>query len=277
MEAVFYQLLNEQMRMVDFEDYSQIGKFEQQAKKLIAACDTVSSVTLSLMIKGSTFFFISFLEARQKNWFTAFRNARSGAASLETLLKIDSTVYEAYIALGAYKYWKSVRSGILGKVGIFRDERQLGISMLQKAIARLQNPSIYLARDQLSWIYLNERKPSQALRLARANIDTYPHSRFLQWTYMEVLEQLKQYKKSLPLAMRLNDFYWSAFPYGELNFLITLKKSLLYCQKLIKEGENPAQELSLLKSRYNHYKQKKLENNQKKLKLIKEIDLLWNN
>jgi len=110
-------------------------------------------------------------------------------------LKIDSTLYDLYMGIGSYHYWKSVKAGILRSAGIFKDDREKGIAELKLAI----DSSLFsrnAARSALVWIYVNEKEYEKAISLSWEMLEEYPGGNFFLWPLAEAYYKSGDYENA---------------------------------------------------------------------------------
>ncbi|GAB4173882.1 MAG: hypothetical protein Kow00108_08730 [Calditrichia bacterium] len=239
-DVQFFKLLNHHIYMVDFEDYSLYPEFRSNMEKLMILARQESSYRKNFFT-GAILFYDSFLLSKQDKWFKSFRQAYKGAGFLEKAVEIDREMAEPYIALGAFKYWKSAKAGVLKIVGLISDERKKGIEYLEFALNHVDGFPKYLARDQFAWILLNEQQPSKALKIARKNLHELPSSRFFKWTVAHCLEGVKQYKEARKLFFELFSSYRNGFNQNNneyyYNYLYTFYKVLELSASISSAGQ----------------------------------------
>ena len=100
---------------------------KQSAEIKLNNCSASDSALCYLYI-GHQYSYRALWEARFGSKFSALKNGYKARGQYQKGLEIDSTLYDLYLGLGSFHYWKSVKSGILGSLGIFKDERQKGIN-----------------------------------------------------------------------------------------------------------------------------------------------------
>jgi tetratricopeptide (TPR) repeat protein len=217
----FYKAATIQARMLDEEDYRQEEEFYELAERTIQLSDSLKKVGTDnswiYFYKGSAFLYRSFMKMKQGSWFSAFKDASRGVKILEEAVSRDSLLYDAYLGIGSFKYWKSTKAEFLLWLPFISDQREQGISLIYRAIEKGDFVK-YVGRDQLVWILMDKKDYAEAFRLARQNYKAYPDSRFFKWTlaaaafhsrewefsnllYQELLQQVRQ----LPQNNHLNE------------------------------------------------------------------------
>lgn len=157
-------------------------------------------------------------------------------------LKVDSTLYDLYLGLGSYHYWKSVKSGILKLAGIFKDDKDKGIAEIELAV----DSSLFskeASRAALIWIMIREKNYDSAIALSKVMLQKYPDGNSFLWPLAESYYRAKRYEEaagiySLTLE-RLQDnpgnyyniiesTYWLCSSYEKLGEKDKAKESAAY-------------------------------------------------
>lgn len=99
------------------------------------------------------------------NWWGAFKDGLQCSGNLSKSLELDSTFHDAYYALGAYHYWKTIKSKIFLWLPFVRDRREEGISEIKETIEH-GYLATFNARETLLRVYVNEERFDEALALA---------------------------------------------------------------------------------------------------------------
>ncbi len=198
----FYKGATLQAQMLDAENYSSEKQFYNLMGKAIQYSDSLKSTGNAdawvLFYEGSAYLYRSFLKSKKGKWLAAYQDAVKGVDRLENAIKRDSLLYDAYLGIGSFKYWKSVKAKFLLWLPFISDEREKGIEMVRTAVEKgLFVP--WIARDQLCWILLDAGKEQEALKIAKENFENYPSSRFFKWTLVETAFKCD----SLDLSYRL--------------------------------------------------------------------------
>jgi hypothetical protein len=121
--------------------------------------------------------YYAYFKALDKNYISAFSNGLSSVSKFEKCLKLDSSFYEAYIAIGSYKYWKSAKTGWIPFVS---DEKQAGIKYLKRALSK-KTYNYLLGENSLLYIYLDQKENHRAIRLAESVLREFPANRSFMW------------------------------------------------------------------------------------------------
>jgi hypothetical protein len=124
--------------------------------------------------------YYAYYEALDKNWVSALNEGLNSISNFNKCLSIDSAFYEADLAIGTFKYWKSRKTEILNFLPIFKNEEVQGIELLKMAIDH-SSYNKYLAMNSLIWIYIEQKKYTKAQQLAKYALEEFPDSRLFKW------------------------------------------------------------------------------------------------
>jgi len=134
------------------------------------------------MVNGYKAYFSSV----QGKWFSTFADAINAVNYFQNCLKIDSSFSDALIAIGTYKYWKSVKAGWLP---FFADEKDEGIQYLIKGVEK-GSYSYVSGAVSLAWIYIDQKKSSKAIALSEEVLKRFPENRTFKWILARALEDV---------------------------------------------------------------------------------------
>jgi hypothetical protein len=181
----------------------------------------------------------AYFKALEGDWLAAIAGGFSSISLFEKCLQIDSSFYEAYAAIGTYKYWKSRRTEFLHWLPFIDDESEAGINYLETS-SNINSYNTHLAVHSLQWIYIDKKDFDSAIKLSEAVIARYPESRIFKWGYVRALEEVDK-KKAIFIYHEILKSYprnISSYKYNEI-----LLKHLI-AQQHEKLGEyKPALEL----------------------------------
>jgi len=153
---------------------------------------------------GSALSYKGFYLARKGRWLTSLYNAVQGVKELERAVKIDSTLYDAYLGIGTYKYWRSRLTQIFHWLPFFPDEREEGIRMVRLALQRGRY-SRYVALSNLTWILMDAGRVRESIRLSQQGLELFPGSRFFLWSLAGGYFMNKNYRKAIEAYQRILD------------------------------------------------------------------------
>lgn len=180
----FFKAAALQAKMMDLEDYrweSDFYAFLDTTEELcrhIQRADREDPWTEFFL--GGTFGFRAAYQAKRGHWWSGFKNGRRAKASLEKALRLDPQLWDAYLGLGTYHYWRSRMTGFLKWLPFFSDQRERGIRELWLTAQRGHFSSAS-AKEGLVWIYIEEGEYGRALSLSQELCKLYPSGRSFLW------------------------------------------------------------------------------------------------
>jgi tetratricopeptide (TPR) repeat protein len=84
---------------------------------------------------------------RKNDWISAYIKSRKSIKNLKKALAKDASLYDAYLGLGAYNYWRTAKSKFIQVVAFWMsDKRELGLRQIQLSVERglyASNVAIY--------------------------------------------------------------------------------------------------------------------------------------
>jgi len=205
------------------------------------------------MVNGYRAYFASV----QGKWFSTFTNAINAVNYFENCLKIDSSFSEALIAIGTYKYWKSVKAAWLP---FFTDEKTEGFQLLSRGI---EKGSYNYSSGVLSllWIYIDQKKSLSAISLAEEVLKKYPGNRNFKWALARAYEDVNLSKAielhydllasyaSIKLANRINEIVLKHKIAQDYDRQGENKKALLLCNEMLSIKRFTSYEKQILEER----------------------------
>ncbi|MDP3147771.1 MAG: hypothetical protein Q8N83_01460 [Ignavibacteria bacterium] len=166
-----------------------IEKYLEEAETLTEAGNEKSPLWRNYfygMIHG----YRAYYSALEGKWFSTFTDGINAVNYFENCLKIDSSFNEALIAIGTYKYWKSVKAAWLP---FFSDERSEGFHLLNKGIEK-ESYDYASGVVSLLWIYIDRKKSLDAIALADEALKKFPNNRNFKWALAHAYEDIDRMK-----------------------------------------------------------------------------------
>ncbi len=173
--------------------------------------------------------YIAYYEALKENWFQAFSIGLSSVSAFEDCLEMDKKFYEAKIAIGSYKFWKSKKTDFINWLPFIPDEKELGINYLQDAV-KFSGYNFHLAIHSLVWIYIEQKDFNEAMKVAESALKDHPQSRIFKWGLARSYEKIDP-KKSATLYQEILNSYPKNLNTNKINE-VTLKH--IIAQQLVK-------------------------------------------
>ncbi len=170
--------------MLDREEYDKKDQFKSAAEHAIELAEDAlkrghDSAWAYLTI-GNAHAYIASLEAKDGSWWTAMRRGLKAKGAYLDALKVDPNLYDAYLGLGTYHYWKSAKTEFINWLPLVGDRKDDGVEELYLAV----DSSLFssdLALNSLVWIHLDRKKPAEALACAQRLHAKFPESRLVRW------------------------------------------------------------------------------------------------
>ncbi len=204
LKAYFYlsSILNS--KMTHFEN-------DQELERFLTVVDTVvrkSTIRLENsrltaqqraqlhFYRGSALGYRAFYLGKKAKYLAALKDGFRSVDDLEEAVKLDSSLYDAYLGIGVYQYWRSTKLRFLLWTPFLNDLREKGIYNIKKTI-RYSRYSRYMAMHQFIYILLNEGRFDEALRYATEAVEKYPDSPFMRWAYAHTLYKMHKNQKAI--------------------------------------------------------------------------------
>ena len=195
----FYQAALLQSKMMDYESdlweedfYAVVKRALEMGESRIERGDADAWVNFYL---GSTHSYKALYQGASGALIPAFFSARKGVGYLEEAVKRDSTLYDAHLLIGNYKYWSGRFYKFFRWLPWIRDEREEGIRRIRLAVAR-GTFSRWVGLSSLAWIEYDRKEYIQALRHFMEGLRKYPGSRFFLWGLADTAYRLGFYEQA---------------------------------------------------------------------------------
>jgi hypothetical protein len=148
------------------------------------------------LILGNTYGAKAVYEARKGNWWSGLNNGFYAKSALKETIKHDPELYDAYIGLGSYHFWASVKTKAFWWLPFIGDHREKGISEMKLAYEK----SIFssgAAASGLIWIYIEEKKFDQAISLAQKMQSKYTQGKYFLWALAQAYFDKRDWNNAL--------------------------------------------------------------------------------
>jgi hypothetical protein len=149
--------------------------------------------------------YLAYYYSLNGNWFSAMNKGLSSVSDFNSCLKLRSGFYEAYTAIGTYKYWRSRKTEFLNWLPFVDNEEEQGIDDLKLSIEH-SSYHRYLAMYSLIWIYIDRKQFEDAKALAEKALIDYPDVRMFKWTLARTYEAI-DLNKSISLYKEILKSY----------------------------------------------------------------------
>ena len=216
-QAYFYLAATLSSKMTHFEnnddEYDFMSAIDSTIKIIELKLEDTTGVDSKsnaeqLFYLGSAYGYLAFFQGRAGSYFPALSNGLESNNLLNLAVVVDSTLYDAYLGIGVFKYWRYSKLKFISWLPFIPDERDEGIEYIKLAIEK-SAASKYMAMHQLVYILCDYDSPNEAIEYAEQIIKRYPDSQFMWWA------AAKAYDKS-------DDFDNAIHAYSKLYSLLTV-------------------------------------------------------
>ncbi len=195
-------------RMTDAEE----DLFGKQFTRVLDSLESITErklVTATLPDQAWMYFFLgnaqayrALYESRFGSFISAVKRGLGAMSHYEKGLEADSTLYDLYLGLGSYHYWKSVKAGVLKWLFLFKNEKDEGIAELEVA-AKSSRVFRDAARSALIWVWLNEKEYEKAVATADSIGSLYPEGKSFMWPLAQASFENRKYRRALEVYEEL--------------------------------------------------------------------------
>ncbi|MEW5995109.1 MAG: tetratricopeptide repeat protein [Candidatus Zixiibacteriota bacterium] len=198
------------MRMFDREEKYREEEFhsllDSTIVKATAVRDTASDDARAWMCLwlGHAHAYRALCEARFGSMLSAITIGRRARDEYRWGLLYDSTVYDLYLGLGLFHYWKSSKAGLLRTVGLIRNDMDKGIAQLRLA-ADSSLVSRESARHALVWIRLDQKEYDSVIAICREALSRYPAGKAPLWALAQALFESRRYRDAAEVYEELRN------------------------------------------------------------------------
>lgn len=144
---------------------------------------------------GGALTYMTFYFGLQGKYWSALVYGVKALKWVQKTVKIDSTIYDAYLGLGGYDYFK-------GQFPFWRSEKEKGIKKIELAIEKGQYSTV-AAADGLGQLLMRENRYKEAEKILESIVKKYPQSRTLKHPLIETYIALKEWNKAENQSLEL--------------------------------------------------------------------------
>ncbi len=190
--------------MLDFSDDSKRDKFFKYIDLTVKRSERVlkgrrqkdpREIAWAYFAKGAALSYKAIYYGRKKNFIKALYYAFPAKKALDKAVKIDSTLYDAYLPLGTYDYALSELPKFVKWLAGGRDRREKALREMRLAAYKGKFVEI-VAKDALIWTLAYHRSFKEAENISQELLKRYPASRTFRWTYTYILRRSGQWKRA---------------------------------------------------------------------------------
>lgn len=182
--------------------------------------------------------------AARGDWFGGARLGYSYSGDFENIVEKDSSFYDAYVGIGTYDYWRSRKTEFLNWLPFVKDDRLLGIYLVEQGAER-STYNRFAAVSALVSILIDAERYPEVLKWSERGLASYPENRIFLWGKATALDRQKRSSEAVEAYKNLlaNILASSApHPYDE----IVCRLNLAQCQIALHDTAEAGQNLQML-------------------------------
>jgi tetratricopeptide (TPR) repeat protein len=193
--------------------------------------------------RGGTFAYMASRDARNGSLLAALNKGLSGMSALKRAVELDPALYDAYLGLGSYHYFRTKAASIFKWLPFIGDRREQGVRELRTAAAQGRYTRV-MAMNALMWVLIDYGKLDQALETALQLEKEYPANHAFHWGAAEVHYKRGQWGPAGEAYHRLLRLNQDAKPMNNYNrvFIDARLAKCRYEQGRYAEAESLARE-----------------------------------
>ncbi|MDI6739273.1 MAG: hypothetical protein QME74_02800 [Candidatus Edwardsbacteria bacterium] len=193
--------------------------------------------------RGGTYAYLASRDARNGSLLAALGKGLSGMSDLKKAVALDPTLYDAYLGLGSYHYFRTKAASIFKWLPFIGDRRGQGVEELRLAIARGRYGTV-MAQNALLWVLIDYGKYGQALEAAQQLEKAHPGNHAFHWGAPEIFYRTGQWAKAAEAYARLLQLIEDAKPMNNYNraFVKARLAKCLYEDRRYPEAHTAARE-----------------------------------
>lgn len=194
----FYQAATLQSMMMDYEgpywETEFYGLIDRSIHLAEASIERDEEDAWAHFYLGSAHTYKALYLVKAGGLISGLKSARLGLEHLNRAVELDSSLYDAYLGIGSYKYWSGRFKKYFKWLPWVKDEREEGILLVMLAVNR-GTFSRWVGINGLAWIEYDKKEYDKALQHFLMGLEKYPNSRFFLWgtadTYfrMEIFDE----------------------------------------------------------------------------------------
>lgn len=154
------------------------------------------------VILGNSYGVKAVYNATKGKWWSGLKEGLSAKSALKKAIQLDPELYDAYVGLGSYHYWASVKTRALWWFPFIGDHRQKGITQTSLAYEKSIFSSA-AAASGLIWMYISEKQYDQAISLAQEMHSEYPAGKSFLWPLAQAYFERKNWNHALTTYQEL--------------------------------------------------------------------------
>ncbi|MBN2414711.1 tetratricopeptide repeat protein [bacterium] len=191
-----------QSMMMDYETDKWEERFSRCIDRAVSTADSLLRISeddpwLHFYL-GSARSYRGLYDAKSGRLISGFILAKSGLGSLAKAVELDTTLYDALLGLGSYRYWAGKYYRHLKWLPWIADEREQGIEQVRIAWQR-GTFTRWVGLNSLAWIEWDRGNFEEALALFQQGLERFPGSRFFLWGIADTRFKAEAWEQALPV------------------------------------------------------------------------------
>ena len=188
----------------------------------------------AFFFRGGTYAYRAARAARRASYLSALSNGLSALSDLNRALELDPKLYDAYLGIGSYHYFRTKATSIIKWLPFIGDARDKGIEEIKRAIASGRFSKV-TAQNGLLWIYIDYGKYDQAVELGLQLEKEFPLNHVFFWSVPEAYWRSRRWDKAAEHYASLLRLVDASRPLNNFN-RVEIKYRLAKC--LLELGKN---------------------------------------
>lgn len=202
----FFHAAALQSQMMDYEIYDREREFLSLIKTTIELSNSQirkdNKSAWSYFFLGGGYGYLAFYQTKQKKFYEALQNAGFSIKALEKAVEIDSTLYDAHLGLGTYKYYRSKWSRHFTWLPFVKDERTEGIALVRTAIHKSRY-SKFSAISGFGWISIDEGQYDEGWQMLKPTLEEFPECRAFLWCAAKLAKKQTRWDDAINFYERI--------------------------------------------------------------------------
>lgn len=177
-------MLDFSTRRREKEFYGMCDAAVRRADRLLREASDPRIRAWAHFFKGSALSYKALRQGRNRSFFSALRNGLAAVRELSQAVKLDSTLYDAYLGLGIYDYAMAELPRYLKWLPFVKDGKERREKALREMRLAAEQGwfSRVPAKDALAWTLAYRGRAREGYRIAMELVREFPESRSFRWT-----------------------------------------------------------------------------------------------
>ncbi len=266
-EGFFFQAVTLQSEILETEN----DKREKELEELLNICSERLDAALKInkqdvfliFMKANTEGLISTYKASSGSWLSAIKHGKKSKNLFKEVIEKNAQWNEAYAGMGSYEYWKSAATKPVWWLPFLGDNRDKGISYLEKAL-KPGSFSYYFTLNQLAWVYYDKKEYNKVIEICKNALKKYTNSRAFLDPLAESYRKLNNHELAMESFLKIQN---SLVKDGYGNTVIFLKYSVKAAESAQESGN-----ISIIKQIYSEMENRRdPEGDNKKAAKLKKL------